>query len=526
MVYASVGPPFWRHWGAISLLGLMISLSVEGSSAQANDPPTRRRQLAVAVDRLHVLHVTTAGRIIENSTRQVQGGECPQEVSSHTDADFGGGVFIMQAGFAENEIAATSYVLDAGDFPLRVDTMEMIFATLGATVTTTTEWSVLVWEGTPDDGNLVASFSSDGELLPHIVLPPGTNGVNVVVSVDPGAPEQIIVGDNGTHTFSIGYRIDQHNNQTGSGCSSGDLPTCCNAFPTVDTSGVASLTGNWLFGINCGLFGCPSNGGWANFQALPGGPGQLCTPSGDWVMRATWTPTNCGGGEPGACCLDDGGCFDVTLGDCAILEGAFEGDGTICADVECPLPTEACCFEVEPEPFCLDLALSDCGNAGGFAQGVGSSCVQTECFATGACCLPDGSCLDDQFQQDCQSFEGLYQGTGSLCEDAECPQPEGACCFDTGFCLPLTETDCSSVGAAWAGPLTDCEDSDANGTADACESPCPADFNGDWMVDPVDLAFLLGAWGDNPGSPADLNGDGVVGPIDLASVLGAWGPCP
>lgn len=525
MVYPSARSRCWPAWGVILLLGLMISPAVERVGAQSSDQPTRRRQLVVAVDQMHMLHITASSRIIESSTRQVQSGECSQEVSSHTDADFGGGAFIMQAGFAENEIAAASYVLPADDFPLRVDTLEMIFATLGATVTTTTEWSVLVWEGTPDEGNLVASFSSDGELLPHIVLPPGTNGVNVVVSVDPGDPEQIIVSDNGTHTFSIGYRIDQHNNQTGSGCSSGDLPTCCNAFPTVDTSGVASMAGNWLLGINCGPLGCPANGGWASFQELPGLPGQLCTPSGDWIMRATWTPLDCGGGEPGACCLKDGGCFDVTLSQCDILEGAFEGDGTNCLATECPLPTEACCFEGKP-PGCIDLETPDCSAAGGFAQGAGSSCAQTECFASGACCLPNGSCLDDQFEEDCLLAEGLFQGTSTLCENVDCPEPDGACCFDTGFCLPLTEAECSQAGASWAGALTDCEDSDGNGTADACESVCPADFNGDGVVDPIDLAFLLGQWGDNPGNPADIDGDGVVGPIDLATLLGAWGLCP
>jgi len=57
------------------------------------------------------------------------------------------------------------------------------------------------------------------------------------------------------------------------------------------------------------------------------------------------------------------------------------------------------------------------------------------------------------------------------------------------------------------------------------ELPCPADFNGDGIVGPFDLATLLGAWGVHPESPADLNGDGVVDPIDLATLLGAWGPC-
>lgn len=61
-------------------------------------------------------------------------------------------------------------------------------------------------------------------------------------------------------------------------------------------------------------------------------------------------------------------------------------------------------------------------------------------------------------------------------------------------------------------------------------NPCPADLNGDGVIDPIDLATLLGAWGpcsDPDDCPADLagTGDGIVGPADLAVLLGAWGPC-
>lgn len=60
---------------------------------------------------------------------------------------------------------------------------------------------------------------------------------------------------------------------------------------------------------------------------------------------------------------------------------------------------------------------------------------------------------------------------------------------------------------------------------------CPADFNGDLVVGPFDLATLLGAWGlcpepcETETCEADFNGDCEVGPFDLATLLGAWGPC-
>ena len=57
-------------------------------------------------------------------------------------------------------------------------------------------------------------------------------------------------------------------------------------------------------------------------------------------------------------------------------------------------------------------------------------------------------------------------------------------------------------------------------------SDCPADFNGDGVVDGDDLGSLLGSWGDCPGCDADFNGDGVVDGDDLGSLLGEWGTCP
>ena len=59
-----------------------------------------------------------------------------------------------------------------------------------------------------------------------------------------------------------------------------------------------------------------------------------------------------------------------------------------------------------------------------------------------------------------------------------------------------------------------------------CPSTCPADFDGNGLVRVPDLIFLLGEWGDNPGSPADLDGNGLVRVPDLIILLGAWGECP
>lgn len=56
---------------------------------------------------------------------------------------------------------------------------------------------------------------------------------------------------------------------------------------------------------------------------------------------------------------------------------------------------------------------------------------------------------------------------------------------------------------------------------------CPADLNGDGIVDGADLGALLGAWGPCSGScPADLDGNGQVDGADLGALLGDWGNCP
>jgi len=54
---------------------------------------------------------------------------------------------------------------------------------------------------------------------------------------------------------------------------------------------------------------------------------------------------------------------------------------------------------------------------------------------------------------------------------------------------------------------------------------CPADFNGDGLVDGADLGLLLADFGFNPGSPADLSKDGFVNELDLLLLLKGIGSC-
>ena len=52
---------------------------------------------------------------------------------------------------------------------------------------------------------------------------------------------------------------------------------------------------------------------------------------------------------------------------------------------------------------------------------------------------------------------------------------------------------------------------------------CPADINGDGVVDSGDLGTLLSAWGT---TKADLDGDNATDSTDLGILLSGWGSCP
>jgi carboxypeptidase D len=66
---------------------------------------------------------------------------------------------------------------------------------------------------------------------------------------------------------------------------------------------------------------------------------------------------------------------------------------------------------------------------------------------------------------------------------------------------------------------------ESDGSFTVVAPPCPADLDGDGLVNVVDFLQLLAAWG-NAGGPEDINGDGTVSVLDLLEMLAAWGPCP
>ncbi len=74
---------------------------------------------------------------------------------------------------------------------------------------------------------------------------------------------------------------------------------------------------------------------------------------------------------------------------------------------------------------------------------------------TGACCLPDGSCVTLPSGV-CASAGGTFQGVGVPCAPGLCPLPTGACCLPDGSCNTLTQAACAAAGGTFQGAGTGC----------------------------------------------------------------------
>ncbi len=119
--------------------------------------------------------------------------------------------------------------------------------------------------------------------------------------------------------------------------------------------------------------------------------------------------------------------------------------------------TGACCL---PDGSCLDTDERTCLAEDGTFMGAHTNCRTTDCTQpppqTEACCWPDGSC-DDIDLDECSAERGEPQGPGTTCATVSCPQPETeACCFDDGSCDDLTEQECLDRGGTPQGPRATC----------------------------------------------------------------------
>ena len=409
----------------------MRGLRGTSGSAQRVAADRRFTPLEVTLDATPTLRVTTTGWSMESANTsaagQVAGSTCGATTHANP-ATFGGGSLYIQQGFAQGEVAWAVFDIDPSLFPVKIERMEFVFAQ-DAVEQTRTDWSLLIMDGPPAGGLPKWEFDSTGAVLPQVVLDPGLVGVNVQIDVGPDDPEQLILtNESGLDSISVGYRIDVHNNPPADNCLPADSST--NAFPATDADGVSSLTGNWLSAITCPLSPCNGTNSFADLG--------ICRPSGDWLIRVTFSCTSIG-----ACCNLEEGCVDdVTDVDCASRRGTFMGAESVCSALTCPPPNGACCtrdacLEGVDQPLCE--ALTD-----GVFMGNVASCDAVNCDR-GACCMPDAACFD-VIESECDRLGGTFEGGGTDCATFDCPQPTGSCCIET-FCFANQTRDvCESLG--------------------------------------------------------------------------------
>jgi hypothetical protein len=120
--------------------------------------------------------------------------------------------------------------------------------------------------------------------------------------------------------------------------------------------------------------------------------------------------------------------YDVVLGFIEWFEG-FEGEGDcyyITGYLNPYVATDACVqnhIEVEITVpgtywFFVGAQFNDLVECDGFPEYIVT--LSTE-EPTGACCLPDDSCLDDLTYDEClQTYNGRYMGDGTLCDEVDC----------------------------------------------------------------------------------------------------------
>jgi hypothetical protein len=504
-------------------------------------------------------------------------GNCNSNLIGYSTHDFIDDAFVAQGGLVETEIAAVTFTVPAIEFPVRIDLVEAIFGTQNPQVQITTHWSLLVWSGQPNNGTLVGSIVSDGKNPPHMILSPPTNAIHLQAGVDPGDPDQIVVPNNGSNKFSVGFRIDQHNQPATVSCACipgfpgfgtypaicCPAPACCNIFPTTDTNGLAQPGNNWIFARNCpGATGaCDPNGGW-----ITSGTAGL---SGDWIIRVTYSPSGC---TPivGACCLQNGTCLEaVTPSQCASATGVYQGDNTLCTSVNCPQPGACClqngsCVEGVTQPACsaqggvFQGAGTECANVN-CPQPVGTCCVNGTCthlteaqclaqggefisstpiFCTantckGACCIQSSQSCQFIIESLCTAAGGEFQGVGIQCNQIVC-FPIGACCLPDGGCVDTqTPESCEAQNGTFQGNATTC-------SGVSCPTPKGVCCVNNVCVDNVsqsDCTSVAGTWlgpGEScstpnvctqPPCPADVTGNGVVNIDDLLGVINGWGNC-
>ncbi len=121
--------------------------------------------------------------------------------------------------------------------------------------------------------------------------------------------------------------------------------------------------------------------------------------------------------------------------------------------------------------------LEICADGEGGTTPVGCSCTGN-CEAppeNGACCYPDGSCVDEPDQATCEGNGGAFEGGGTTCATTDCPQP------------PPPNDECANATDITAVPYEDTGVNMPTATDDgnvdpSCDSSSSCTAGGGWGV--------------------------------------------
>ncbi len=168
--------------------------------------------------------------------------------------------------------------------------------------------------------------------------------------------------------------------------------------------------------------------------------------------------------------------------------------------------------------FTIQFKLIDLGPTGYAESEVYT--LSFSCAAQGACCLPDGTCEEGEFEEACEDEGGTYLGDDSQClgsadgdavDDAcdNCPQVANEDQADqdgdgVGDVCDGCPNDREKVDPGQCGCGAPDDDSDGDGTAD-CIDGCPDDSN----------KIAPGNCGCGVAETGDSDGDGVADCIDV-----------
>ena len=350
---------------------------------------------------------------------------------------------------------------------------------------------------------------------------------------------------NGTATVSLcGSAYNSKLAVYGSTCpaSSGLTIACNDAFCGDDAQVSFPVTSGQIFRIRVGGFNGATGTGTMVISCVPSAAtGACCLTNGSCLGGVTQSSCQTSGGtyegdnslcadiqcpQPiGACCLASGACqSNVTQLNCQASGGAYQGDNTSCANVQCPQPIGACCM---PNGTCQgNVTQANCQASGGNYQGNNTNCANVQCpQPVGSCCMTNGTCQDNLTQANCQASGGTYQGDDTNCANVQCPQPTGACCLPSGACQGgVTQANCTASSGTYQGDNTLCANVQ-------CPQPCPGDVTGNGTVNVDDLLAVINGWGACPQScppycSGDVNHTCAVNVDDLLAVINGWGPCP